>query len=247
MMDASPHILIVEDEAAIARGLVFNFEQEGYRVTAVDNGRAALACFEPGADAVDLLVLDLMLPGMSGYDVCEQVRRTHPDVPVLVLSARTLPEDKVRAFDLGSDQYVTKPFALPELLSRVRRLLSRRSAGGPPTPPPSELISIGEAVVDFATFEVRVGEETHRLTTMEAALLRYFVERPGRVLSRGDLMRDVWSQSPDVSSRSVDNFVMRLRRMLEPDPGEPRYLLSVRGTGYRFEPGTSDGGVVRGE
>ena len=236
-MDRPPHILIVEDEAAIARGLVFNFEQEGYRAEAVGDGPAALARFAAGAEPVDLVVLDLMLPGMSGYDICEQLRRTHPHVPVLVLSARTLTEDKVRAFELGGDQYVTKPFALPELLARVRRLLAR--GPGEATPPPAEApVQVGEAEVDFAAFEVRrPGQEAQRLTTMEAALLRYFAERPGRVLSRADLMRDVWAQSPDVSSRSVDNFVMRLRRMLEPDPAEPRHLLSVRGTGYRFEPG----------
>ena len=233
MADA-PHILVVEDEAAIARGLVFNFEQEGYRVTAVGDGLTALTHFTPDAQPVDLLVLDLMLPGMSGYDICEQVRRTHPQVPVLVLSARTLPEDKVRAFDLGSDQYVTKPFALPELLARVKRLLARGPSQAA-APSPAEVVRVGDAEVDFASFEVRRGDDVQRLTTMEAALLRYFVERPGKVLSRGDLMRDVWSQSADVSSRSVDNFVMRLRRILEPDAGEPRHLLSVRGTGYRFE------------
>ena len=237
-MSQKPRILIVEDEAAIARGLVYNFEQEGYETVSVSDGTAALRQFEPDAPPVDLVVLDLMLPGVSGYEICEQIRRTHPHVPVLILSARTLTEDKVRAFDLGGDQYMTKPFALPELLARVRRLLERPAPGDSAAMVPlsGDTVTFNGTTVNFATFEVRRAGQTHRLTTMEMTLLRYFVERPGRVLSRADLMRDVWSQSADVSSRSIDNFVMRLRRYLEDNPSEPRHLLSVRGTGYRFEP-----------
>ena len=234
-MADKPRILIVEDEAAISRGLVFNFEAEGYEAVTAEDGPAALRHFEPAAEPPDLVVLDLMLPGMSGYDICQAIRRTHPEVPVLVLSARTLTEDKVRAFETGGDQYMTKPFALPELLARVRRLLASRPKAAAAAPA-GDRVDLGGVTVDFAAFEVRRGEAAERLTTMETALLRYFVERPGRVIPRGDLMRDVWSQSPDVSSRSVDNFVMRLRKLIESDPGKPRHLISVRGTGYRFDP-----------
>lgn len=233
-MSERPRILIVEDEPAIARGLVFNFEQEGYDAYHVVDGRTAMSFFEPDAEPVDVVVLDLMLPGMSGYDICEEIRERASDVPVLILSARTLTEDKVRAFDLGADQYMTKPFALPELLSRVRNLLSRRT--GRRRKQVEDPVTIGNATFDPTTFEIVHGEETHQLTTMEAALLKYFVSHPRAVLSRSDISRDVWGQSSDVSTRSIDNFVMRLRRYIEEDPTSPQHLLSVRGTGYRFEP-----------
>lgn len=228
-------ILIVEDEPAIARGLVFNFEQEGYEALQVADGPSALNFFAADADTVDVVVLDLMLPGMSGYEICEEIRDRDSDVPILVLSARTLSEDKARAFDVGADQYITKPFALPELLSRVRNLLSRRRPHIKPDSG-SEVVTIGDATFNAATFEITRGDDTHELTTMEAALLRYFVNHPRAVLSRAEITKNVWGQSADVSTRSIDNFVMRLRRYLEDDPSSPKHFLSVRGTGYRFEP-----------
>lgn len=233
-MSGRPRVLIVEDEAAIARGLVFNFEQEGYVALHAIDGPTAFGFFEPAAEPIDLVILDLMLPGMSGYEICEHLRKQNPDVPVLILSARTLSEDKSRAFDLGADQYMTKPFALPELLSRVRNLLKRRR--GHVVAESTETVTLGDASFDPTTFEITKGDETHELTTMEAALLRYFVSRPRAVLSRADISRDVWGQSTDVSTRSIDNFVMRLRRYVEDDPSSPKHLLSIRGTGYRFEP-----------
>lgn len=233
-MEKRERILIVEDEPAIARGLVFNFEQEGYEALHAVDGPAALTFFEPDSETVDVVVLDLMLPGMSGYDICEEIRTRACDTPILILSARTLSEDKTRAFDLGADQYMTKPFALPELLARVRNLLGRRSGRRRKTL--EEPVIIGEATFDPMTFEIQHGDEVHQLTTMEATLLKYFVSHPRAVLSRADISRDVWGQSSDVSTRSIDNFVMRLRRYVENDPSNPAHLLSVRGTGYRFEP-----------
>lgn len=231
-------ILIVEDEEALAKGLKLNFELEGYVTVHAPDGPSALREFETADPRFDLVVLDLMLPGLSGYEVCRTIREQNAGVPVLVLSARTLAEDKALAFDLGTDQYMTKPFALPELLSRVKNLLSRRSAGpfaGASSPPASPQQSrFGNVVVDFKAFEVDVDGQKHQLTTLEMQLLRYFIEHEGAVLSRSEILRDVWDESADVTTRSIDNFVLRLRRIIERNPAEPKHILSVRGTGYRF-------------
>ncbi len=229
-------ILIVEDEAALAKGLKFNFEQEGYEVTLVGDGPAALEAFQADPAEVDLIMLDLMLPGMSGYETCREIRKLDADVPILVLSARTLSEDKEKALDCESDQYLTKPFALPELLSRVRNLIERRkrkpSSDGSDNSP--EIVSFGNVTIDFRKFEVRVDEQIYSLTTMEQQLLRYFIQHDDQVLSRAQIMADVWGESADITTRSIDNFVMRLRRFIERDPAVPEHIVSVRGTGYRF-------------
>lgn len=229
-------ILLVEDEEAIASGLKFNFEQEGYDVEHVIDGPSALQIFRDNTGDIDLIILDLMLPGMSGYETCRAIREEDPDIPVLVLSARTLSEDKAHAFDCGSDQYMTKPFALPELLSRVRQLLDRHRRRQSTTNGHSadEVVQFGRAKVNFRTFEITVNDVTQQLTTTEIQLLKYFLEHEGAVLSRQQLLKDVWDQTAEISTRTVDNFVMRLRRYIEVDPAQPRHLLSVRGTGYRY-------------
>ena len=236
MQESPPRILIVEDEDAIATGLRFNFEAEGYDPVVLGDGPATIEYFEQHAGEVNLVVLDLMLPGMSGYEICRAIRDRDPDVPILVLSARTLSEDKTHAFDCGTDQYMTKPFALPELLSRVRNLLKRSQRAPQRSDIAVELaeFQFGEVRVDFRTFEITRGEETSQLTTMELQLLRYFIRHEGEVLSRSRILKDVWDQGADVTTRTIDNFVMRLRKYIEEDPGNPRHLLSVRGTGYRF-------------
>lgn len=228
-------ILIVEDEESIANGLRFNMEAEGYEPVVLGDGPATLDYFEENSHDVDLIILDLMLPGMSGYEICRAIRERDQAIPIIVLSARTLSEDKSHAFDCGTDQYMTKPFNLPELLSRVRNLLKRPRVN-PPAKHAMEVeeIEIAGAHIGFNTFEVTRGEEKHQLTTMEMQLLRYFIENEGNVLSRARILRDVWDQGAEVSSRTIDNFVLRLRRYLEEDPSNPRHLLSVRGTGYRF-------------
>jgi two-component system OmpR family response regulator len=229
-------ILVVEDEEAIARGLRFNFEREGYQVDLASSGPTALELYESAQPPVDLVVLDLMLPEMSGYEICRALRRLDLDIPVLALTARTLSEDKIQAFDCGVDQYMTKPFSLPELLSRVRNLLDkrRRQFDRRTIRPTEDVVRFSDVAVDFGRFELRHREEVHPLTTREQELLRYFLENDGVVLSRARLQSEVWKDSADISSRSIDNFVMRLRRMIEDDPSSPRHLLSVRGTGYRF-------------
>ncbi len=232
-------ILVVEDEDALAKGLKFNFELEGYEVALAGDGVTAVRMFEAAEPSFELIVLDLMLPGMSGYEVCKQIRQRDPRVSILVLSARTLSEDRAMAFDCGTDQYLSKPFALPELLSRIRNIEERRRMlfGGaePASPETSRELRIGkDVVVNFDRFELHVKDAIQTLTTMETQLLRYFAQHEDRVLSRAQLMQDVWGDSSTFGSRTIDNFVMRLRRLIEPDPANPRHFLSVRGTGYRF-------------
>ena len=233
-------ILIVEDEEAMAAGLKFNFQQEGYEVLLAGDGPAGLKLFQDAKPPVDLVMLDLMLPGMSGYETCTAIRSLDKLVPILVLSAKTLTEDKMHAYDCGTDQYMTKPFELRELLNRVRNLMQRhqtlRQAASPPqhgTAAPDD-VTFGNVRVNFQTFEVTVGERTHNLTTLEMKLLKYFLDNPGRVLSRHEILEHVWDDTTDVTTRTIDNFVMRLRKIIEPDPSRPQFFLSVRGTGYRF-------------
>ena len=230
-------ILIVEDEEALANGLKFNFEQEGYDVENAGDGPTALDKFQRAQTPFDLVILDLMLPSMSGYETCQEIRKIDQMIPILVLSARTLSEDKAQAFDCGTDQYMTKPFALPELLSRVRNLIERRSAQslrGLQGSTSTDTFEFGDVRVDFDKFEVSVDGRTQSLTTMELELLRYFIEHEGHVLSRRQILEVVWGTGSDVTTRTIDNFVMRLRRFVESNPAEPRHFLSVRGTGYRF-------------
>ena len=235
-------ILIVEDEEALALGLKFNFEQDGYEVLLAGDGPTALKLFQTSTPRIDLIILDLMLPGMSGYEICSAVRATNKLVPIIVLSARTLVEDRMHAFDVGTDQYITKPFALPELLNRVKNLLERYRTiltDAVPTevndePVIPDTYQFGDVRVEFQSFEVYVREKKHSLTTLEMQLLRYFIEHEGEVLSRNRILQEVWDQSADVTTRTIDNFVLRLRKIIEPDPTRPQYIRSVRGTGYRF-------------
>lgn len=236
-------ILLVEDEDAMALGLKFNFEQEGYTVDLASDGPTALKLFREADPPLDLIILDLMLPGMSGYEVCREIRTVDKLVPIVVLSARTLSEDRMHAFDCGTDQYITKPFALPELLNRVRNLMERYSTIKKVSRGEEEEVKapteyhFDHCTVNFQTFEVIARGKTHNLTTQELRLLRYFIEHEGQVLSRHEILERVWDPSADVTTRTVDNFVLRLRKVIEPDPSRPQYILSVRGTGYRFVSG----------
>ena len=233
-------ILIVEDETALALGLKFNFEQEGFDAVVAGDGRTALDAFRTAEPRFNLILLDLMLPGMSGYEICREIRQLDKQVPVLVLSARTLSEDRTVAFDAGCDQYMSKPFALPELLSRVRNLIERHPIDSTSLPPAasreveSEVREFGDTKIDFSRFQLSVSGQTYDLTTMEVQLLRYFLENDGKVLSRLQILDDVWGRDSNVTTRTIDNFVLRLRKFIEPNPSAPRHILSVRGTGYRF-------------
>lgn len=228
-------ILIVEDEQHLAQGLQFNFEAESYSVDVANDGTAALELIARADPAIDLVILDLMLPGMSGYEICEQIRLHDLDLPIIVLSARTLSEDKARAFDVGVDQYVTKPFHLPELLSRVRSLIRRRKQRSAMVESTGrDVLEFGQARIDFKRFDASMGSEPRRLTPMEMKLLQLFASHEGMVLSRKQILTQVWDMDPPPETRTVDNFVMRLRKHFEEDPGNPKHFQSVRGAGYRF-------------
>lgn len=233
-----PRILIVEDETHLGNGLKYNLEAEGYKVTLVGDGPTALRLIEADHFAFDLMILDLMLPGMSGYAVCEKIRQEEILVPILILSARSLAEDRTRGFDVGANQYLTKPFDLDELLSRVKNLLKLYPLQSKPAvanlnAKVTEIV-FGRARINFETYEVLVDGKEARLTHKELQLLRYFVENEGRVISRQELLSEVWGMSPEMQTRSVDQFVMRLRKTFEIDPAKPRHFLTIRDAGYRF-------------
>lgn len=232
-------ILLVEDEEHLAIGIKYNLEAEGYDVEIVGDGRAALEHFDQDRQGFDLVILDLMLPGMSGYAVCESLRERGDDVPVLMLSARTLVEDRIRGYDVGADQYLQKPFELDELLSMTRNLLARRSrsrsaAAAGATAQVGPTYAFGRAKINFDTFEVEVAGAPVRLTHTEMKLLRYFIENEGSVVTRAQLLENVWGMNHMPTTRTVDNFIVNLRKYFEADPAHPKHFLSVRGAGYRF-------------
>ncbi len=232
------HILVVEDEQHLAFGIRFNLEADGFRVSTVSDGPSALELFDDPDQDIDLVILDLMLPGMSGYDVCERLREGGHQLPVLMLSARTLAEDRARGFDVGADQYMNKPFELDELLSRVKSLLARfsnapRESIEKVTKAISE-VEIAGIKVDFGTFEVQTGGKKQRLTPLEIKLLKYFVSNEGRVIPRNELLEDVWEMKGSITTRAPDQFIRRLRKLFEPDPSRPVHFLTIRDAGYRF-------------
>ena len=231
------HVLVVEDEEHLATGMKYNLDAEGYRVTTVGDGPSALKVIEEDPHRVDLVILDLMLPGMSGYAVCEALRATNKNMPVLILSARTLSEDRTRGFDVGANQYLTKPFDLDEFLSRVRNLLALHSRQTQYKPGQSASVTtfeFADAKINFETFEVSVAGHPVRMTQLEMKLLQYFVENEGRVIPRSELLENVWGVPGNLNTRAPDQFIRRLRKTFEPDPAHPRHLLTIRDAGYRF-------------
>jgi two-component system, OmpR family, alkaline phosphatase synthesis response regulator PhoP len=234
---AQPRILVVEDEAHLADGIRFNLEQEGHAVVVVGDGRAAVSLLtEPAGGAFDLVILDLMLPEMSGYEVARRTRAAGNFVAILILTAKDDEADVVRGLEEGADDYLTKPFRLNELLARVRGLLRRRRWDGvEKTSEPQPDVRVGDAVIHFDRFELETPTETVTLTTREVGLLRAFVDHEGETMSRGALLQEVWGLRPDTRTRVVDSFVVRLRRYLEQDPARPEHIVSVRGRGYRFQ------------
>ncbi len=236
-MERKAHILVVEDEAHLAAGIRYNLEAEGYRVTTAGDGPSALRIMDEQPDEIDLVVLDLMLPGMSGYAVCEALRARDAATPVLILSARTLAEDRTRGFDVGANQYLTKPFDLDEFLSRVRNLLcyrGREKTGARMRTARLRRLDFAGASVDFETFEVVVRGKPVRMTRLELSLLRYFAENEGRVITRRELLENVWRLPGELHTRTPDQFMRRLRKTFETDPARPRHFLTVRDAGYRF-------------
>jgi DNA-binding response OmpR family regulator len=232
-------ILIVEDEQHLADGLRYNLEAEQYDVDLVDNGEEALQRLTAEPNRYDLVILDVMLPGIDGFTVATELRRARRFVPVLMLTARGRSEDVLSGFGAGADDYLPKPFELPILLSRVRGLLRRHEwfreeAAAQAMPPVASQFSFGDKSIDFEQLEVRVGDKRMPLTLMEAALLRYFVQHEGCPVPRKEILEKVWGVHEDTDTRAIDNFIVRLRRYIEEEPSNPRHLQTVRGVGYRF-------------
>jgi DNA-binding response OmpR family regulator len=228
-------ILVVEDESHLADGLRFNLEAEGYEIEIARDGYSAKRALSGASEPFDLVILDLMLPGMSGFEVASRARAAGNFVPILILTAKDAAQDLIRGIEEGADDYLTKPFHLDELLARVRGLLRRRrwDGVGPRTgSPPS--FAIGDVMVHFDRFELETPDGPIEMTTREMALLRALIEREGAAVTRGDLLEEVWGLRPDTKTRVVDSFIVRLRRYIEPDPAHPRHIVSVRGHGYRF-------------
>jgi len=246
-------VLIVEDEQHLADGLKFNLEAEGYEVKTVGDGETALELLtqhpkppEQPEQPIqfDAVVLDVMLPGKDGFEVARELRQAGQFVPILMLTARSRPEDVLRGFEAGADDYVPKPFELAILIARLRGLLRRRewlrlSQNSSAPSAQTEVFDFSGKTIDFSKLELRAGGRTVQLTLMEAELLRYFVKHEGRAVSRQKLLEDVWGLREDTDTRAIDNFIVRLRRYIEDDPSAPNHLLTVRGVGYRFvaEPG----------
>jgi DNA-binding response OmpR family regulator len=222
-------VLIVEDETHLAEGLRFNLEAEGYDADVVDTGEVALERLL-GEERFDLVVLDVMLPGKDGFQVASELRQAKQFVPILMLTARGRPEDVLRGFAAGADDYLPKPTELAILLARIGGLL-RRSQW---LQRAHEQYSFADKTIDFDALELRVGERTFPLTLMEANLLRYLITHEGKAVSRKAMLEDVWGLREDTDTRAIDNFIVRLRRHIEREPSRPKHLLTVRGVGYRF-------------
>lgn len=234
-------VLIVEDEQHIAEGLRFNLEAEGYRVEVVEAGEAALDLLLPGErqQAFDAMVLDVMLPGKDGFSVIAELREAGQFIPTLILTARGRPEDVLRGFEAGADDYLAKPFDLGILIARLQGLLLRRewlstSLNGGASAKPASTYTFNGRTVDFDRLELSVGNQVFRLTLMEANLLRFLVKHEGKPVSRKAMLEEVWALREDTDTRAIDNFILRLRRYIEDAPSRPHHLRTVRGVGYCF-------------
>jgi DNA-binding response OmpR family regulator len=231
-----PRVLIVEDEHHLADGIRFNLEAEGYSAEVVEDGETALQRLFDPAQTFDLVVLDVMLPGRDGFAVAAELRQTQNFVPILMLTARGRPEDVLKGFAAGADDYLAKPAELAILLARIGGLL-RRSAwtrNGGRAGPRQDRYTFSGKTIDFDTLELAVGDKVLQLTLMEANLLRYLIEHEGKAVSRKTMLEQVWGLREDTDTRAIDNFIVRLRRYIEKEPARPRHLLTVRGVGYRF-------------
>jgi len=226
-------ILLVEDDSNLADGLVMNLEAEGYQVMHIDHGRDAFAEF--GRGNFDLVLLDIMLPGVDGLSICRQIREGGSTVPILFLTARDRTEEKVEGLLAGGDDYITKPFSLSELMARIQGIF-RRQAWLATTEMTSEVYSFDGRQVNFATFEAEGPGGKFTLTRKECMVVKYLVERAGQVISRDQLLDAVWGYHIYPTNRTIDNFILKLRKIFEDDPPDPKYIETIRGVGYRFQP-----------
>lgn len=229
-------VLIVEDEQHIADGLRFNLEAEGYEAVVAGDGETALALLPD--NEFDAIVLDIMLPGIDGFSVAAQMRARRDFTPILMLTARDRPEDVLKGFEAGTDDYLPKPFDLEIFMARLNGLLRRREwtrieAGEKALP---DIYVVNGKEIDFENLELRANGETVHLTLMEVKLLRYLIQNEGRSVSRKTILEDVWGLQEDTDTRAIDNFIVRLRKYLEDEPNNPRHVQTVRGVGYKFVP-----------
>jgi two-component system alkaline phosphatase synthesis response regulator PhoP len=244
-------VLVIEDEAHLAEGLRFNLRAEGYAAELASDGESALKRLLESGERFDAVVLDVMLPGIDGFEVVSSLRKAKNFIPVLILTARGRPEDVLEGFGAGADDYLPKPFELPIFLARLQGLLRRNEwlRGGKSSEHQTAMnkqesdsasaeerdtVSFEGKTIDFGTLELRTERNTIRLTLMEAKLLRHLIRNKGRNVSRKSILEDVWGLAEDTDTRAIDNFIVRLRKYIEKNPAKPRHLLTVRGVGYRF-------------
>jgi DNA-binding response OmpR family regulator len=227
-MAARKTILVIEDEPQIVMGLKDSLEFEGFRVAAAGNGKEGIALAR--SEAPDAVILDLMLPDMNGYAVCEEIRRQSVFVPIIMLTARSQETDKIRGLNAGADDYVTKPFSVNELIARIRAIF-RRAARGAGVP---EVLQIGEAQVNFAAHTLALRGDTQPLSFYEVELIRLLAERSGHPVSRDEILAKIWGLEASPTNRTVDNFIVKLRKKLEKHPDKPQHILTVYGFGYKL-------------
>jgi DNA-binding response OmpR family regulator len=228
-------VLIVEDEKHLADGLRYNLKLEGYEVDVASSAEQAYSLLVDRQPPYDVIVLDVMLPGMDGFSLASQLRSQGHFVPILMLTARGQAEDVLRGFESGADDYLPKPFDLSVLIARINALLRRRDWFRKDlTRNNGSVVDVGNKRIDFEALELRSGEQTVQLTLMEAELLRYLIDHEGKIVSRSAILEEVWGLREDTDTRAIDNFIVRLRKYLEDEPSRPRHLLTVRGVGYRF-------------
>jgi DNA-binding response OmpR family regulator len=240
-MPEVPLIALIEDEEHLAQGLLFNLQAEGYRTHHESDGDAALAYLLHTKDPIAAVVLDCMLPGVDGFTIVRALREAQRYTPVLMLTARSRPQDVLDGLDAGADDYLAKPFDLGILLARLKSLLRRTSWQRelPPAatePEPNAEYAFNHRTIRFDHLELIAPNRTTHLTVMEADLLRYLTDREGQIVSRKEILEQVWRVHEDTDTRAIDNFIVRLRRYIEDDPANPQHLLTVRGVGYRFIP-----------
>jgi DNA-binding response OmpR family regulator len=224
-------IMLVEDEETMAVGLQYNLTEEGYEVTWAKDGRQAMELFDN--QEFDMIILDIMLPFHDGFEITQKIRVQSPQIPILILTARSGVEDRVKGLELGSDDYMTKPFHLPELLLRIRGMLKRKMWYQSYKATPA-IYRFGENEINFENLVCRREKKNFRLTPREAMVIKYLIDHKGKIVSREDLLEHVWQMAPDVETRTVDNFISRLRKYFEPDPAHPTYIKAVRSAGYLF-------------
>jgi two-component system alkaline phosphatase synthesis response regulator PhoP len=228
-MNESKHILVIEDDLSILMGLEDNLKEEGYKVTTANNGNDGL---DKAVNLeTDLILLDIMLPGINGFEVCKKIRLSKPLLPIIMLTARSLELDKITGLDFGADDYITKPFSLSELLARIRARL--RSSH--PLDRVLDNYEFDNVKIDFNKLKIFVGKREVKFTKKEFDIMKYFINHKGHVVHRHDLLNHVWGYNKLPSTRTVDNFILDIRKKIEKEPSDPKYIISISGAGYRFD------------